>query len=114
MNPSAQYTASPSGPRLLAALAAAFVLAQNTLMASPLWKSEGVLFSRDVIGVLTKSGCNEGGCHGARDGKGGLKLSLFGESRGLDYTELTESGTRLNLADPDRSWLSTQVSIATG
>src|SRR5262249_37252910 len=37
-----------------------------------------VNFSREVTAVLTRSGCNAGGCHGAQHGKGGFRLSLFG------------------------------------
>ncbi|QDT39260.1 DUF1549 domain-containing protein [Stratiformator vulcanicus] len=35
-------------------------------------------FVRDVNPALTKLGCNQGTCHGAKDGKNGFKLSLRG------------------------------------
>ena len=35
-------------------------------------------FLTDVLPILTRSGCNQGSCHGAASGKGGLKLSLLG------------------------------------
>jgi hypothetical protein len=35
-------------------------------------------FATDVVPVLTKAGCSQGGCHGAAAGKGGFKLSLQG------------------------------------
>ena len=30
-------------------------------------------FSNDVMAVLSKAGCNQGTCHGNRNGKGGFK-----------------------------------------
>ena len=33
-----------------------------------------VSFVRDVVPILSRSGCNQGTCHGAQYGKGGLKL----------------------------------------
>jgi len=40
---------------------------------------EEILFRRDVMAVVSKAGCNLGGCHGNASGKGGLKLSLRGQ-----------------------------------
>ncbi len=39
-------------------------------------------FSRDVMAVISKAGCNAGGCHGNQNGKGGFKLSLWGGDLG--------------------------------
>ena len=60
-----------------------------------------VSFSRDVMAVLSKSGCNMGACHGNQNGKGGFKLSLRGEDPEFDFLALTreQSGRRLNLAE---------------
>ena len=60
-------------------------------------------FSRDVMSVISKSGCNAGGCHGNQNGKGGFKLSLWGGDPDHDYKELFSSGTRVNLEDPKSS-----------
>src|SRR5262245_27280148 len=35
-------------------------------------------FANDVVPVLTRHGCNAGGCHGKASGQNGFKLSLFG------------------------------------
>ena len=35
-----------------------------------------VSFRNDVLPVLSKAGCNSGGCHGALAGKNGFRLSL--------------------------------------
>ena len=35
-------------------------------------------YVRDIMPVLSKSGCNAGTCHGSKEGKNGFKLSLRG------------------------------------
>lgn len=64
-----------------------------------------VSFSRDVIPVLTKSGCNSGACHGSFKGRGGLILSLWGFDPQADYRTLVTDarGRRVFSAAPDRS-----------
>lgn len=64
-------------------------------------------FTRDVMAVLSKAGCNMGACHGNQNGKGGLRLSLRGEDPALDYQRLTRefAGRRLNLIEPRQSLL---------
>src|SRR5262249_1137350 len=41
-------------------------------------RPERVYFNTDVVPVLTKLGCNGGGCHGKTGGQNGFKLSLLG------------------------------------
>ncbi|MBL8797100.1 MAG: DUF1549 domain-containing protein [Planctomycetia bacterium] len=41
------------------------------------------------MAVLSRSGCNQGTCHGNQNGKGGLKLSLRGDDPAFDYEALT-------------------------
>jgi hypothetical protein len=62
-------------------------------------------FRNDVMAVLSKAGCNAGACHGNKNGKGGFKLSLRGESPSDDYLALTRdlSGRRTNVLEPDAS-----------
>ena len=38
--------------------------------------AEPLSFRNDVLPVLSKVGCNSGGCHGSLAGKGGFRLSL--------------------------------------
>jgi hypothetical protein len=66
---------------------------------------ERVSFERDVMAVLSKSGCNMGACHGNQNGKGGFKLSLRGQDPQGDYLTLTRDlgGRRANSIDPDSS-----------
>ncbi len=66
-----------------------------------------VSFAREVQPILTKAGCNSGGCHGAQHGRGGFKLSLFGFDAGFDYVQIVQSneGRRVVPSDPERSIL---------
>lgn len=64
-----------------------------------------ISFVKDVMPVLTRSGCNTGSCHGAAQGKDGFRLSLFGFDPQGDYQRITrEIGVRrINLALPAES-----------
>jgi WD40 repeat protein/mono/diheme cytochrome c family protein len=64
-----------------------------------------VSFVRDVAPVLSKVGCNQGTCHGSKDGKNGFKLSLRGYDPIYDLRALTDDhgSRRVNLASPDDS-----------
>ena len=64
-------------------------------------------FKNHVMPVLTKTGCNQGACHGALAGKNGFKLTLRGYDPELDYDALTRQSAarRVNLAEPARSLL---------
>jgi hypothetical protein len=64
-----------------------------------------VSFRNDVMAVLSKAGCNAGGCHGNANGKAGFKLSLRGEDPDFDFDALTREqfGRRTNPLDPDQS-----------
>lgn len=63
------------------------------------------LFSRHVVPVFSKLGCNSGGCHGMVQGRGGLRLSLFGADPALDHERLLKevAGRRVNVVQPDAS-----------
>ena len=71
-------------------------------------------FSRHVLPVLSKAGCNSGACHGALAGKGGFKLSLRGYNPVADHFAITRQarGRRIELADPGRSLLLAKPSAA--
>lgn len=66
-----------------------------------------VNFSTEIVPMLTKTGCNQGACHGAQHGRGGFKLSLFGFDPAFDHNQIVQSaeGRRIVLSDPDRSIL---------
>ena len=67
-------------------------------------------FRNHVESVLSKSGCNGGACHGARAGKNGFRLTLFGFDLEADHTYLTRqaNGRRIVPSDPGRSLLLTK------
>ena len=58
------------------------------LEAGPVSASD-VSFQRDVMPVLSRTGCNAGACHGNLNGKGGFRLSLKGENPTADLAALT-------------------------
>ncbi|HEV3024359.1 MAG TPA: DUF1549 domain-containing protein, partial [Pirellulales bacterium] len=51
-----------------------------------------VHFANDVVPVLSKLGCNSGGCHGKASGQNGFKLSVFGFDPEADYNALVKEG----------------------
>ena len=71
-------------------------------------------FRRDVLPVLSQSGCNTGGCHGALAGKGGFRLSLFGYAPEADYFAITRDlrGRRVEPSDPGGSLILTKPTAA--
>jgi hypothetical protein len=65
------------------------------------------LFSRHVVPIFSRLGCNAGSCHGAVKGQNGFRLSLFGADPAADHHRLLreEGGRRLDRNDPDGSLL---------
>jgi hypothetical protein len=64
-------------------------------------------FANEIEPVLSRFGCNAGGCHGKASGQNGFKLSLFGFDAKFDYQALVNEarGRRLFAASPDQSLL---------
>jgi len=64
-----------------------------------------VSFRNEVMAVLSKAGCNLGPCHGNKNGKGGLQLSLRGEWPDVDYRTLTREvhARRIDRVSPEQS-----------
>jgi hypothetical protein len=75
------------------------------LLASASAHAEAPDFRTSVMPVLSKAGCNAGGCHGNANGKGGLKLSLRGQDPDLDWLAIVreQGGRRVNLLEPEQS-----------
>src|SRR5262249_30902269 len=67
--------------------------------------AEPVSFRRDVMAALSISGCNTGSCHGLPSGRGGFRLSLWGQDPAADHVQLTRDvfGRRTSRLDPDAS-----------
>lgn len=66
-----------------------------------------VHFLNDIMPLLSKLGCNSGGCHGKQSGQNGFKLSVFGFDPAADYNALVKEarGRRVFVASPAGSLL---------
>lgn len=64
-----------------------------------------VHFALDVVPILSKLGCNSGGCHGRASGQNGFKLSVFGYDPLTDYDSIVKQarGRRVFPSSPVRS-----------
>jgi hypothetical protein len=73
-----------------------------------------VNFSRQVVPILSKTGCNAAACHASQHGKGGFKLSVFGFAPDEDYLALVRDrqGRRVNLMDPAGSLMLLKPTLA--
>ncbi len=71
-----------------------------------------VSFENQIIPLLTKAGCNSGGCHGKAEGQNGFKLSVFGFDPFADYQSLIMEGRgrRVFAASPESSLLVAKAS----
>ncbi len=71
-------------------------------------------FVHDVLPILSKAGCNSGGCHGALSGKGGFRLSLNAYDPESDHYNVTRHarGRRIEPAAPARSLFLTKPTAA--
>lgn len=80
------------------------------LFTAPALQADTPSFRHDILPILSKKGCNTGGCHGALAGKGGFRLSLFGYDPERDYQTITREmrGRRVEFAAPARSLLLTK------
>src|SRR5205814_1636512 len=69
--------------------------------------TQPVYFNTDVAPLLTKLGCNSGGCHGKTGGQNGFKLSLLGFEPDFDFEAIVQEarGRRLFPASPKSSLL---------
>ena len=62
-------------------------------------------FRHEAMPVLSKAGCNSGGCHGYSLGKNGFKLSLRGSDPEPDYFFITKDSMsrRVKVQSPEQS-----------
>ncbi|MBN9519619.1 DUF1553 domain-containing protein [bacterium] len=68
-------------------------------------QGRAVDFRTEVVPLLSRLGCNAGGCHGKASGQNGFKLSLFGFDVAFDHAAITREarGRRVFPANPDES-----------
>lgn len=85
----------------------AFGVLCGALRADDLPAERPLNFVNDVLPILTKYGCNSGGCHGRGTGQNGFKLSLFGFDPEADFAALVDEGLgrRISWTAPDESLL---------
>ena len=71
-------------------------------------------FRQDVLPILTRSGCNAGGCHGKLVGQNGFRLSLRAFAPEWDYDWITQevNSRRVDFAFPEKSLLVQKASGA--
>lgn len=70
-----------------------------------------VHFVNEIEPILTKAGCNAGGCHGKQGGQNGFALSLLGFDTSKDYDSIVREGRgrRVFPAAPAQSLLLTKA-----
>ena len=70
-------------------------------------KIRPVDFATEIEPLLSRFGCNSGGCHGKARGQNGFKLSLFGFDTEFDYHTLVSEGRgrRVMVSAPEKSLL---------
>ncbi len=81
--------------------------AKATVTVSAFDRSRRVDFANEIVPLLSRLGCNSGGCHGKASGQNGFKLSLFGFDPEFDYDAivLAARGRRVFPASPAESLL---------
>ena len=77
----------------------------SAFLATPAATANADEFLSDVVPLLTKLGCNSGGCHGKATGQNGFKLSLLGFEPDQDYEAIVQEarGRRLFPAAPSEA-----------
>jgi WD40 repeat protein len=71
-------------------------------------------YVRDIMPITSKLGCNQGTCHGSKEGKNGFKLSLRGYDPLYDVLAWTDelASRRANAASPEHSLMLLKASGA--
>ncbi|MFM9965761.1 MAG: DUF1549 domain-containing protein [Planctomycetaceae bacterium] len=77
------------------------------VMVKGMANARAVDFSTEIVPLLSRFGCNAGGCHGKQGGQNGFQLSLFGFDTEFDYSALVKEarGRRVNVSDASGSLL---------
>jgi hypothetical protein len=86
-------------------------LASGLMLCAAAVRAEETHFSRHVVAVFSRLGCNGGACHGAVQGQNGFRLSLFGARPEQDYEQiaLAHGGRRIDRLKPEESLLLRKV-----
>jgi hypothetical protein len=84
-----------------------FAVALAAGAVTPTARADAPSFLNEVVPVLTRTGCNQGACHGKGNGQNGFRLSLRGYAPDQDHRYLTREfdGRRIDPAKPEDSLL---------
>ncbi|MSR32279.1 MAG: DUF1553 domain-containing protein [Gemmataceae bacterium] len=79
--------------------------AKAPVLVSGFSHGRSIDFKTEIVPLLSKLGCNAGGCHGKASGQNGFKLSLFGFDTDFDYESivLEARGRRVSPSSPEAS-----------
>lgn len=71
-------------------------------------------FTRDILPILSKAGCNMGSCHAKASGQAGFKLSVFAFDPASDYRAIAKDdhGRRVFPALPEESLILKKATVA--
>ena len=80
-------------------------VAAEVEVAAPEGSARSWDYAADVQPLLTRHGCNTGGCHGKADGQNGFHLSLFGYDPEGDFRAITREagGRRVSVVEAEES-----------
>lgn len=105
VSPDGLITPLSNGMASVTARTESGITAQLPVIVSSFEVNPPVDFNNQVIPILTKYGCNGGGCHGAARGQNGFMLSLLGfePDHDVDHIARESRGRRISLTAPDES-----------
>jgi hypothetical protein len=84
-----------------------------TVQVSGIADGRPVDFTTDIVPILSRFGCNSGGCHGKAGGQNGFQLSLFGFDNDFDYDAIAKEARGRRIFSAATGW-SMLVAKATG
>jgi hypothetical protein len=92
---------------LLACATLIFAAACLNVASGETATTTAVDFQNEIQPILSRHGCNSGGCHGKASGQNGFKLSLFGFDNRFDYEAIVRQarGRRISASAPEQSLL---------
>jgi hypothetical protein len=104
-HPPAQSKLPSRSPGALAAALVLVLAAARPSLADDPSPPPAIHFENDIVPILSKLGCNSGGCHGKASGQNGFRLSVFGFDPAADYDAIVKEarGRRVFPASPERS-----------
>ncbi len=96
---------SPSHPAIGWAIFSGMILNGMLQSATGFETTPQSNFENGIVPILSKLGCNSGGCHGKAEGQNGFKLSVFGFDPRADYDAIVKEGRgrRVVAGAPDHS-----------